>query len=476
MEHTQKKLKVDTSKDESEEDEWDDIIPNETAAPEYNAPDPQVKNIEIVIENKLPSKTGIKKRDRILRRNIHHVHLLCLLSSVIHRNHWINQPSTLANLLSLIPKSFSIINKSNIKKFAIWFHHYVISEKFDWDPFGEVELLFVGALRAANVQTRLIASLYPISLSLAKSTPNCPVIYWGEVFLDYEWIAISSEGNLGPDHFVNSSNSYIIALDTEFGIKDITKKYSHQWGAITSKLRSEEWWNSTLWLYSKSHSTAGDMLDDLEMQRNEANEKMPSNLKGFLNHPLYALQRHCKKNEVIYPDGKKHAVGMFKKIAWKKEGRQVKEGEEPFRITKEDSVSAQLYGEWQTEVLSRPILQNMALPSNKYGNFELFHPNMLPVGCVHLSGPYYKRIAKSLGISFKEVVTGFEFRNRRMVPVVDGVLVFEQDAPVLKDSVQEFIVQERQKILKQKEKTIWERWRRLIMKLLLQKRLEKEYL
>ncbi|KAJ3274814.1 Mitochondrial intermediate peptidase [Terramyces sp. JEL0728] len=228
----------------------------------------------------------------------------------------------------------------------------VIEEYRDLDAFEEPVLLLVASLRAVKFQTRLIASFFPIPLSLSKKpiAITTPIKYWAEVYIDNEWVAFDSSGKFGTEEFIGNTNCYIVALDSEFGFKDLTKKYTLQWGA------------------------------------------------------------------------------------------------------------------------------NMKLPANKYGNFELFHPNMLPIGCMHLQGNTYKKLAKSLGIQFQTVVTGFEFRNRSMVPVLDGVLVLEEDAALLKESIAEFELQERQKQLKAKEIAIWERWKKLIMKTMLQKRLERDYL
>lgn len=45
----------------------------------------------------------------------------------------------------------------------------------------------------------------------------------------------------------------------------------------------------------------------------------------------------------------------------------------------------ELYGEWQTQKYQPKAVQNGRIPRNKFGNVELFHPDMLPAGAVHLT-------------------------------------------------------------------------------------------
>ena len=43
-----------------------------------------------------------------------------------------------------------------------------------------------------------------------------------------------------------------------------------------------------------------------------------------------------------------------------------------------------LFGFWQTEVYIPPPAVNGKVPRNEYGNVEMFKPEMLPGGTVHL--------------------------------------------------------------------------------------------
>jgi xeroderma pigmentosum group C-complementing protein len=71
----------------------------------------------------------------------------------------------------------------------------------------------------------------------------------------------------------------------------------------------------TLWLLTKSmdsRTLLDDREDDQLMQSQVSAEKMPTSFAGFSNHPIYALERHCKTNEAIWPLGPEHSVGIYK--------------------------------------------------------------------------------------------------------------------------------------------------------------------
>lgn len=74
----------------------------------------------------------------------------------------------------------------------------------------------------------------------------------------------------------------------------------------------------------------------------------------------------------------------------------------------------ELFGEWQTSTYVPPIAQDGIVPCNEYGNVDLFKPEMLPVGCVHIVEPNAVRLCKKLGINYAEAITGTELENERL--------------------------------------------------------------
>ncbi|KAI8903435.1 hypothetical protein BC831DRAFT_281668, partial [Entophlyctis helioformis] len=348
---------------------------------------------------------------------------------------------------------------------------------------------FTALCRVLGMDTRLVASLHPIPLSFGRADHDAvrelPAIeYWNEVFCanDNQWIPVHPADRVVSDPHRPAtavvrqrSLSYAIAWEDNHAVKDVTLRYSASWSAVTSKLRlppgedGEQWWRLTLWFYSKSIKTSRDVKEDKVLAHQSTNEAMPTTFAGFANHPLYALERHCKRDQIIYPKDKQHVLGVFKNEpiypsshiqtlrtaeAWKRFGRQVRPGQDPMmeRVEKrkrgpdrqtpqrntaddggddfvvdESSVTGartvQLFGEWQTELIQPPKLIEGRIPRNAFGNVEIFHPRMIPEGTVHIAVRNVGAVARKLGIDHAPAVTGFQFAGGRMVPVVEGIIV-----------------------------------------------------
>lgn len=100
--------------------------------------------------------------------------------------------------------------------------------------------------------------------------------------------------------------------------------------------------------------TAGQNRDDLEdeeLQANQLTEKMPETMPGFKNHPLYVLERHLRRDEVVHPPAE---LGRFRGGAvypranvlalktaenWMRQGRKVREGCQPMKWVKQNAVT-----------------------------------------------------------------------------------------------------------------------------------------
>ena len=128
--------------------------------------------------------------------------------------------------------------------------------------------------------------------------------------------------------------------------------------------------------------------------------------------------------------------------SWHKEGRRPKAGEAPMklvpvravtitrkreaeehqRVTGEKQMQG-LYSWDQTEYIIPPPIADGIIPKNAYGNIDCFVPSMVPRGAVHIPLRGTVRICKRLEVDFAEAVTGFEFGNKRAVPVCTGVVV-----------------------------------------------------
>jgi xeroderma pigmentosum group C-complementing protein len=60
---------------------------------------------------------------------------------------------------------------------------------------------------------------------------------------------------------------------------------------------------------------------------------MPTTIVGFKDHPLYALERHLKRGESVYP--RANVLPLKSAENWMRAGRKVKEGCQPMKQVKQ---------------------------------------------------------------------------------------------------------------------------------------------
>ena len=128
----------------------------------------------------------------------------------------------------------------------------------------------------------------------------------------------------------------------------------------------------------------------------------------------------------------------------------------------DDDEQSALYGIWQTDPWTPPVVKDGLVPRNARGQVDLWTATHLPVGCVHLPYPRIAAIARKLGVDYAEAMVGFEVRGGRSIPKFDGIVVIERNAGWVLDAYRE-----KEAELKEKEdKKRWERvsfnWRRLV--------------
>ena len=78
---------------------------------------------------------------------------------------------------------------------------------------------------------------------------------------------------------------------------------------------------------------------------------MPETMSGFKNHPLYALERHLRRDEVVHPLvelGKFRGEPVYPRANvlslktaenWMRQGRKVREGCQPMKWVKQNAVT-----------------------------------------------------------------------------------------------------------------------------------------
>lgn len=198
------------------------------------------------------------------------------------------------------------------------------------------------------------------------------------------------------------------------------------------------------------------------------------------------------KEENVYR--RSDVVKCMSAESWHKEGRRPKPGEQPLkrvpiravtllRQREVDEVEREtgerplqgLYARYQTEWIIPPPIVNGVIPKNEYGNIDCFVPSMVPKGAVHIPYGGTARICKKLGIDYAEAVVGFEFGSKMAVPVIQGVVVAEENGGLVLDAWRAEQRAKREKERLQKEKQILQTWRKFIMGLRIMQRVQAEY-
>ncbi|EHY54399.1 hypothetical protein HRR83_008018 [Exophiala dermatitidis] len=180
--------------------------------------------------------------------------------------------------------------------------------------------------------------------------------------------------------------------------------------------------------------------------------------------------------------------------SWHKEGRRPKTGEAPLKLVpvravtltrkreaeEHERITGQkqmqgLYSWDQTEYIIPPPIENGVIPKNAYGNIDCFVPSMVPKGAVHVPLRGTVRICKKLDIDYAEAVTGFEFGNKRAVPVCTGVVVAKENEKAVIQAWKKFNEEQKKKEEGKMEKLVLDLWRKFVMGLRIRERVQDTY-
>jgi xeroderma pigmentosum group C-complementing protein len=307
--------------------------------------------------------------------------------------------------------------------------------------------------------------------------------------------------------------SYVIAFEDDTSARDVTRRYASQYNAKTRKVRvestkgGEKWWRQTIKFFDRPLPETRDEIEDNEMVAREAQEGMPKSVADFKGHPIFALERHLKRNEVIYPlrEAGKISAGAGAKVEpvyrrkdvhvvrsadqWYRKGRDVKEGEQPLKWANtqrskrstpigEDEVSEDgtgLYAEFQTDVYVPPPAVDGKIPRNAYGNLDVYVPSMIPAGAILLQHPIAARAAKALGVDYADAVTGFDFKRRQGTAVVNGIVAGEEYREGLVEVIRGMEQEQAEAEQEKRTKMALQMWRRFMTALRIRNKIDKEY-
>ncbi|CAF1260992.1 unnamed protein product [Adineta steineri] len=349
-----------------------------------------------------------------------------------------------------------------------------------------------------------------------------PRYYWIEIFLettDNGYIPIdvyTSKINSIMDFEVNIKFSmlYVWAFDTDLSssyAKDVTKRYSQKW--LTTPYRTAhiehktngdpKWYQKLMKKYQPKDKTKSrySQHENKQIEDQLARQPIPQSKSELVGHPLYVLKSKLLKFEGIHPNDTP-PVGWLKeepiyprenihilrsKQTWLKEARQVNKDEEPYKIVdgriknmdRKMGVTTrpelELFGEWQTSDYVPPTAKDGIVPCNEYGNVDLFKPEMLPHGCVHINESNAARLCKKLQINYAEAITGFDAHGGGSHPVIEGIVICKEFEQTLRDALEEQKQITIEKEIKKKDERVYKNWRKLIRGLIIKQNLARKY-
>lgn len=335
---------------------------------------------------------------------------------------------------------------------------------------------------------------------------------WLEIFVEREdrWVCVDCvRGIVGQPSlcfkYATKPVSYIVGIDSNGHVKDVTQRYDPAWMTSTRKCRVDpQWWEDTLEPY-RSPFVEREKKEEREFLVKLQDQPLPTAIGEYKNHPLYALKRHILKYEAIYPETaailgycRGEAVysrdcvhTLHSRDTWLKQARVVRIGEVPYKMVKGYSNQARkarlaepanrekndlgLFGLWQTEEYQPPVAVDGRVPRNEYGNVYLFLPCMLPIGCVQLKLPNLHRVARKLDIDCVQAITGFDFHGGYSHPVTDGYVVCEEYKEVLIAAWENEQAEIEKREKEKREKRALGNWKLLAKGLLIRERLKQRY-
>ncbi|GFG27949.1 DNA repair protein rhp41 [Aspergillus udagawae] len=352
-------------------------------------------------------------------------------------------------------------------------------------------------------------------------------VFWVEAFNEavQKWVpvdplvtkTIAKPSKFEPP-FSDPSNcmSYVVGFEEDASARDVTRRYAKAFNAKTRKLRvestkdGERWWARTMGFYEKPFLEDRDEVEISELTAKTAAEPMPRNVQDFKDHPIYAIERQLRRNEVVFPkrvigqvslgkSGSKdqvlvpvyrrsdvHVVRSADK--WYRLGRDIKIGEQPLKHIRvnrnkdvgfsedehdnESGMEIPLYAYFQTEVYTPPPVVQGKVPKNSYGNLDVYVPSMVPPGGVHIKHPQAASAARVLSIDYADAVTGFDFKGRHGTAVFQGVVVASECQEALEEVLYHLEDERRQAESEEKSREMLQLWKHFLLKLRIAERVK----
>lgn len=340
--------------------------------------------------------------------------------------------------------------------------------------------------------------------------------------------------------------AYLIAFSSDGSAKDVTTRYlpKRQWPGRTKGFRMAiekipihnkrgkvkrweewDWFKSLIRPYARAHDKRqpwdevedeGDLVPvEPEKKKKMDEEGGKETLQGYKSSAEYVLERHLRREEALKPganvvrhfvsgkgDNEKSEPVYWRKDivncktveSWHKEGREVREGQQPLKfvpmravtVTRKREIEERerdegvkpkqgLYSRAQTTWIIPPPIEDGKIPRNAFNNIDIYVPTMVPKGAVHIPLKGTARICRKLNIEHAEACTGFEFGKQRAVPILTGVVVATENEDMVIDAWEVEEAEKARKEADKREKLVLGLWKKFMSGLRIVERMKAEY-
>lgn len=394
-----------------------------------------------------------------------------------------------------------------------------------------------GKGKAHTIKLRKTKSVGRKLASPRQSEPSDPLttppVFWTEVFSrpDGRWLPVdpiraivnkrkvfdpTPVGISSRRAKVDNRMTYVMAVEEDGYMRDVTPRYAKQYSAKVSKVQSggrgrREWWDQVVQTLTRPYKLHRDDVEDDELVVNQFTEGMPTTLGGFKDHPFYVLERHLLRDQVLTQDApelgtfrgepvysRSHVLHLKAAENWMRSGRVVRAGEQPLKYVKQRAATLNrrrelefragaegangsgevmqgLYAEMQTEIYVPPPVIDGRIPKNNFGNIDLYTPSMLPAEAAYIPHKGAAKIARQLGFDYAEAVTSFEFRKGKAFPVISGVVIATENEEIVREAYWEAEHAAAQKEQEKRNQAVLKRWTKLVHGLRIRQRMREQY-
>ncbi|ETS74229.1 hypothetical protein PFICI_14095 [Pestalotiopsis fici W106-1] len=311
--------------------------------------------------------------------------------------------------------------------------------------------------------------------------------------------------------------TYVVGFEADGTAKDVTRRYAKAYNAKTRKMRiesvaanGERWWKKALKAYKRGFETDLDQIENNELNATESREPMPRNVADFKDHPIYALQRHLRRHEVLIPGANTAGTigagskGPLERIyrrkdvrvartkeKWYRMGREVLPNEIPVKFlpkrakrgtglfgsdeegeeNEEDAAGTPIFTEEQTVLFKPPPIVDGVIPKNRFGNLDVYVPTMIPEGGAYVAHEFGAQAAFTLGIDYAPALTGFQFKGRKGTAVLHGAVIAAEHEEAVRAVIEGLQDQEAEFERERRTREVLRMWKKLMMNLRIRQRI-----